>query len=244
MTIKVLVAEDERLAREELVYFIGLYEDLELGPVAEDGRQLLEILEVFTPDVVFLDIQMPLVTGMEIATKLSHPSRLDNRKSPLVVFTTAYDEYALAAFAIDAVDYLLKPYDASRFEATVARIRKRFVAQRDVKKLGKLLLDDGDKLVVITPHTIHYAIRAERHVEIYTPDGVHIFRGTLTDLEQRLDGWPFYRTHRSYLVNLNLVREITPWFNGAYTITLNDKNGTKIPVSRSSARDLFAQLTR
>jgi len=270
--IKAIIAEDERLAREDLAYLVGRQPDFEVLATAEDGEQLLQRIDMHQPDVIFLDIQMPVMSGMEVTARLLEREREGQQAMPLVVFTTAYDEFALQAFAIDAIDYLLKPYDMERFNVTIERIRKRhrptvqqFEQSRfekpanlfensqlqpspppgEVKvhrRVSKILVDDGDKVVVVAPDTILYAIRAERNVEVHTTHDVLYVRGTLSELAQKLSGWPFFRTHRGYLVNLDAIREITPWLHGAYTITLCDQSRTQIPVSRSSAKDLFQQL--
>ncbi len=261
LKIKVLVADDERLAREEIIYFIEQEEDCILCGVAENGEQVLEKYQDLKPDVVFLDIQMPYMSGMDAAKVLFEYKLQQQNTLPLIVFTTAYDAYAIQAFGVDASDYLLKPYDAKKFKAMMARVRRKlnsFQAEnRDYRslepaknivteaanyQLQKLLVDEGDKLVILAAKDILYAVRQERVVEIHTEKEVVQAKWTLQELEQKLHGMPFYRSHRSYLVNLNYVHEIIPWFNGAYTIVLNDDEKTNIPVSRSSAKELFEIL--
>jgi two-component system, LytTR family, response regulator LytT len=262
LKIRVMVGEDERLAREELVYLIEQEEDCVICGVAENGEQVLELGRQENPDLIFLDIHMPHMTGLD-AAKILFTNKVQNKRDlPLLVFTTAYDEYAIAAFGVEASDYLLKPYDATRFRETMARIRRQLthlqihvepqkITETVVKKdnlssinlpFQKLLVDEGDKLVIISEEEILYAVRQERLIEIHTEKEVVQAKWTLQELEQKLRGLPFYRPHRSYLVNLNFVHEIIPWFNGAYTIVLDDKDRTNIPVSRSSAKELFEIL--
>jgi two-component system, LytTR family, response regulator LytT len=260
LKIRVVIGEDERLAREELVYLIEQEEDCILCGAAENGEQVLDLYHRESPDVIFLDIHMPHMSGMDAAKILFAEKMQGNRELPLIVFTTAYDEYAIAAFGVEASDYLLKPYDVSRFQETMMRIRRKLshsaygtsLKDTEIVKTAfqstmnvpfqKLLVDEGDKLVILSAEDILYAVRQERLVEIHTEREVVQVKWTLQELEQKLRGFPFYRPHRSYLVNLNFVHEIIPWFNGAYTIVLDDKARTNIPVSRSSAKDLFEIL--
>ncbi len=254
-----MIAEDERLARDELAYLIEQEEDCVLCGVAENGQELLQMVEGCKPDVIFVDIQMPHLSGMDAAKELLAVKLQRVRLRPLIVFTTAYDEYAIQAFSVEVTDYLLKPYDSKRFQETMARIRRtmahasegmgkntggpRISAKESINfDFQKLLIDDGDKVVLVPARDIQYAVRQDRLIEIHTEQECLQAKWTLQELEQKLHGLPFYRSHRSYLVNLNFVHEIIPWFNGAYTIVLNDKTKTKIPVSRSSARELFEIL--
>ncbi|MEW6624073.1 MAG: LytTR family DNA-binding domain-containing protein [Bacillota bacterium] len=247
MKIKVMIAEDETMPRKELEYLLSQHEDLILCPSATNGKELLEFFENYHPNVIFVDIQMPGLKGMEVAKYLKA-----QKKSPLIVFTTAYDEYAVEAFGLNAIDYLLKPYGDNRLQETLDRIRKEFkeqnISQGAVKdkihasKISKLLLDDGERLFVVDPKTIYYLVREERMVQVYTEDNVYKTKLTLQNLEEKLSPYNFFRSHRSYLVNLYYVGEIVPWFNGAYTIILKDKNKTRIPVSRSAAKNLLKML--
>lgn len=248
MKIQVMIAEDEQLAREEMIYMLKKEKNIILCPSAESGEQLLELYFEHKPDVLFLDIEMPGMTGIEAAKQIVESSNIP----PLFIFTTAYDHYTLDAFEVEAIDYLLKPFDNVRLHQAVERIRKRLVekaqepieaqiSEKDVVP-AKLLIDDGEKMVVLSPEEIYYAVPAQRMLEIHTLDKVIESKLTLQELEKKLLGSAFFRTHRSYLVNLNHVLEITPWFNGAYNITLTDKDKTTIPVSRSARKELFKQF--
>lgn len=255
-TIKVMIADDERLAREELTYLLQQETDVVLLPSASNGRELLELVRQYQPEVVFLDIKMPELEGMEAARLLASSER-----GPLIVCSTAYEDYAVEAFGLNAVDYLLKPTDPARFKETMNRIRSRLAQQHtrsgekeqagtaasawlsaSTGKLSKLLLDDGNRLVVIDPDSILYAERDDRLINIYTAQQRFTSKMTLQQLEQKLTAYPFFRTHRSYLVNLNYVSELIPWFNGAYNLTLKDQRKTQIPVSRSYAKELLKLL--
>jgi two-component system response regulator LytT len=254
MTLRVMIAEDEKLAREEFEYMLKEKEGVVLCPSAINGKELLELYTKYLPNVVFLDIHMPELEGMSVAKQLS---TLEN--PPLVVFTTAYDEYAVKAFEVDAVDYLLKPFSDDRLEEAIQRVRKELLLrsggegnQKESEKerppaitttrLSKLLLDDGERLIVIDPKSIYYMMREDRVIKIYTVDSMYQSKLTLNELEDKLAPLDFFRCHRGFLVNLHYVKEILPWFNGAYNIILNNKEKTKIPVSRSSVKDLLNTL--
>lgn len=245
MKINVMIAEDEYLAREELIYMLEKEKDVTLCPSAETGEELLELYFEHKPDVLFLDIEMPGLTGVEAAKQIMKTTN----EAPLFVFTTAYDDYAIDAFEIEAIDYLLKPFDQIRLHQAVERIRKRLKGKDDsdssttTNKSSKLLIDDGEKMIVLSPDSIYYAVPSQRMLEIHTDNDVIESKMTLQELEKKLDGLSFFRTHRSYLVNLNHILEITPWFNGAYNITLKNKEKTTIPVSRSARKALFEKFS-
>ncbi|RAR44313.1 LytTR family DNA-binding domain-containing protein [Paenibacillus sp. MDMC362] len=259
--IKAMIAEDERLAREELAYLLEQEPDIELLPHAANGRELLELVSLRQPDVVFLDVHMPELEGLQAARMLKA-----SPISPFIVFTTAYDEYAVEAFGLNAIDYLLKPYSHMRLKETLQRIRSRVHERQAPQKRdaydvapqaasypsteaaprsmrGKLLFDDGDKHVLVDPEAILYAVREERVIRIWTAEGQRITsKSTLQELEEKLAGHSFFRPHRSYLVNVNRIAELSPWQNGAYNIVLKDEQRTMIPLSREAARDLFRLL--
>ncbi|AXI10269.1 response regulator [Oceanobacillus sp. 143] len=245
MKIHVMIAEDEQLAREELIYLLEKEEDVSLCPSAENGEQLVKLYVEHEPEVIFLDVHMPGMHGLEAAKKITELAFI---KPPLFIFTTAYDEYAIEAFSIEAIDYMLKPYDTARFQMAMQRARKR-LQQLEMKQNNspdissanpiKLLIDDNDRMVVLSPDSIYYAVPYNRMLEIHTEDRVIISRMTLQELEKKVQGYSFFRTHRSYLVNLNHIQDITPWFNGTSNVTLNNKEQTTIPVSRAARKHLF-----
>lgn len=254
-SIKVMIAEDERLAREELAYLLRLEKDLELLPSAANGAELLELAGVWEPDVVFLDVQMPEMEGIQAARMLTAvPS------PPLIVFTTAHEDYAVEAFGLNAVDYLLKPYTHLRLKETLSRIRSKLQASPSPQagpppesqsasassvagRWNRLLMEDGEKHVLIDPEQVVYAVREERVVLVHLADGTYITsKQTLQELEDKLASYAFFRPHRSYLVNLNRIDEVVPWFNGAYNLTMRDRKQTPIPLSREAAKELFRLL--
>ncbi|WP_174615108.1 LytR/AlgR family response regulator transcription factor [Virgibacillus ihumii] len=241
-----MIAEDEQLAREELSYLLDKEPDVTVCPSAQTGEQLINLYVKHEPDIIFLDVQMPGISGVEAAKKIADLAYI---QKPLFIFTTAFDTYAVDAFEVEAVDYLLKPYDESRFQKTMKRVRKMIaqldgtmeqdMPEKEPSPGGKLLIDDGERMVVISPESIYYAVPSKRVLEIHTKDDVIESRMTLNELENKLKGESFFRTHRSYLVNLDYIREITPWFNGTSNITLTDHNHTTIPVSRAARKVLL-----
>ncbi|GGP10049.1 LytR/AlgR family response regulator transcription factor [Oceanobacillus neutriphilus] len=245
MKIHTMVAEDEQLAREELIYLLEKEKDVKLLPSAETGEQLVKLYKEYEPDVIFLDVHMPGMRGVEAAKKILELVYIE---TPLFIFTTAYDDYAVEAFDIEAVDYMLKPYDTERFQKAMNRLRKRMqqleskdtqLSKQSIPSSSKLLIDNDDRTIVLSPDAIYYAVPHKRMLEIHTEEKVIYSRMSLQELEKKLQGHAFFRTHRSYLVNLNHIQEITPWFNGASNITLQDKNQTTIPVSRTARKHLF-----
>ncbi|MED4783509.1 LytTR family DNA-binding domain-containing protein [Brevibacillus choshinensis] len=241
MTIRIMIAEDERLAREELIYLLQQEEDIELVATATNGRELLELVEQNEPDVVFLDVKMPELEGTQAARMLA-----SRKQQPLIVFCTAHEEFAVDAFRLYAVDYVLKPFEPKRIQETLQRIRERLAKAKTEQtapaKRTKLLVEENNRLVVIDPTTIVYAVREERFVQIHTQNDAYTTRMTLTQLTEKLQAYDFFRTHKSYLVNLQYVSELTPWFNGAYNLMLKGDNRIRIPVSRTSAKDLLRRL--
>jgi two-component system response regulator LytT len=237
--IRVMIADDERLAREELAYLLQQEGDIELLPSATNGRELLQLVEEHHPDVVFLDMKMPEMEGIQAARMLS-----SRKQQPLIVFSTAYEDYALEAFKLNAVDYLLKPTEPQRLQETLNRLRKRLSegASLPPAKVSKLLIEANSRLVVIDPASIMYAVRDERHVQIFTAEECYLVKMTLQQLEEKLQSHSFFRTHKSYLVNLQYVSELEPWFNGAYNLILKGPKRIQVPVSRSYAKDLLKRL--
>jgi len=242
MSIRVMIAEDERLAREELEYLLRQEKDIEICASVGNGRLLLEELRKQKPDVIFLDIEMPEMTGTAVAKELAKQAT----PIPHIIFTTAYEEYAIEAFGLSAIDYLLKPYSHERLQQSISRIRKMVqppIANQDKeKRITNLLLEDGEKLIVVKPESIYYAMKDDRYVMVYTDSRVIQTKLSLVDLEEKLVGYPFVRSHRSYLVNLDYVKEVETWFNGTYNIILKGKEDVKIPVSRAAAKDVLQKL--
>jgi two-component system LytT family response regulator/two-component system response regulator LytT len=248
--IRTLVVDDEKLARDRLVDFLAGLADVTLVGQAGDGVAALKLIEEAHPDLVFLDVQMPGMDGFEVLKTLRGPL-------PHVVFSTAYDEYAIRAFEVGAVDYLLKPFARNRVEDAVGRVRARLGAARNGPDWDTLLrqLDERRKVhvsqipvhsgkrILIVPVTEVLWFGVEyRLVYAHTHERPFMTNYTLRELEERLDPALFFRAHKSSLVNLRHVKEIVPWFGGRYKLVMRDPAGSEVALSRAQARELRARL--
>ena len=251
--LRALVVDDEQLAREELCYLLAELGSVEIVAQAGDGPQALEAVGRHAPDVVFLDVQMPGLTGFEVAR------RLIDREPPVgIIFVTAYDQHAIEAFEVNAVDYLLKPVEADRLERAVQRVRRRVAGTRPLNdqlqrivqlvearqgRRDQVALKVGERFLLVQAEEIIFASMADESINIVTGQvaGVASFR-TLDELQARLDPSTFWRVHRSHLVNINKIKEIVPWFSRNYILRMKDARATEIPVSRSQTRRLREYL--
>jgi DNA-binding LytR/AlgR family response regulator len=248
-SLTAVVADDEQLAREELCFLLGQMGGVEVVAQAANGVEALEEIARVGPDVIFLDVQMPGLTGFEVARRL-----LERGTESGVIFVTAFDRRAIEAFEVNAIDYLLKPVDVHRLEQAVAKARKRRVDEQPIAgQLDKLVrLMEGkrdqrervavrvnDRFVLVPTDDIIYASLAEDSITIVTGQvsGTSNDR-TLEELHDRLDPEVFWRVHRSHLVNINKVKEIVPWFSRNYILRMADAKATEIPVSRSQTKRL------
>ncbi len=244
-----VVADDEQLARDELCFLLGEVDGIEVVGQAAHGEEALEQIARLEPDVAFLDVQMPGLTGFEVARRL-----LELGTDLGVIFVTAYDRRAIEAFEVNAVDYLLKPVDAARLAQAVARARKRRGDQQPLAgqldqlvrlmagqkgRRDQIAVKTNDRFVLVQADDIIHASLVEDSITIVTGQvsGTSNDR-TLDELQARLDPDVFWRVHRSHLVNINKVKEIVPWFSRNYILRMTDAKGTEIPVSRSQTRRL------
>ncbi|BAQ09087.1 two-component response family protein [Bacillus sp. OxB-1] len=237
--IRTLVVDDERYAREELTFLLGRFPAIQVVGEAETGEAAIMKTLQLQPDVVFLDVEMPKMGGMEVAKSLQ-----EIKKVPLIVFATAYPQFAAEAFRINAVDYLLKPYDEDQLQQTISRIEKWLAPQSSgyaASELGKLAVEMDGEIDYILIQDIYYMYREEKVTKIITERRDYDVRISLKDLESRLASYPFFRIHKSYLVNLNYVSRLTPWFNGAYQLELEGRP-EKLSVSRNYVKDLRQRL--
>ncbi len=252
--IRALIVDDESPARRELTRFLQQCEDFEIAGEATNGEEAFSLIQKLQPDVVFLDIQMPKKNGLETAERVA---RLAN--PPIVVFVTAYDQYAVKAFEVNAIDYLLKPYDAARFRKTCEKIRDEYddktIARKKLTSLAEYL--EHEKKIQLTGHQRNsrdrVLIRVEDvlffHAELteisaHLKDGSElILNMTLKSLLDLLDPAQFQQTHKSYVVNLKEVLKVSPILNGNYEIALKDQKTLKIPLSRRYAQH-FRQLLK
>jgi len=251
-TITAVVADDEQLARDELCFQLARIDGVEIVSQASDGIQALDDISRLNPDVAFLDVQMPGLTGFEVARRL-----LENGTDLAVVFVTAFDHRAIEAFEVNAVDYVLKPVEPLRLEQAVGRVRKRrgeqplgdqlerlvrmMAAQKD--RRNQVAVKVSDRIVLVQADDIIYASLAEDSINIVAGQvsGTSNYR-TLDELQARLDPDVFWRVHRSHLVNINKIKEIVPWFSRNYILRMRDAKATEIPVSRSQTRRLREYL--
>jgi DNA-binding LytR/AlgR family response regulator len=245
--IRALIVDDEKFSRVSLKKLLKPYPQIEVIDEAADGVEAIEKIEAKKPDLVFLDIQMPGLNGFEVL----HSVNLDPK--PQVVFVTAYDKYAVEAFEVNAIDYLLKPIDENRLKLTIQKITDRGKSvQGDYERIRKLILSldklksppqhiplrRGKKIVLMNPADIQY-LKSEQGVTIVvTQSGEYWTHYTLTEIEGVLDEQMFFRTHRSTIINLNKIKEIMPAQSGVYDVYLNDTARTCLPLSRERARVL------
>jgi two-component system LytT family response regulator/two-component system response regulator LytT len=251
-SLTAVVADDEQLAREELCFLLGKIDGVDVLSQAADGAQALNEISRLAPDVAFLDVQMPGLSGFEVARRV-----LENGTDLAVVFVTAFDHRAVEAFEVNAVDYVLKPVDPGRLEQAVQRVRKRRSEQPlgdQLERLVRLMAGQKDRrsqiavkvaerIVLVLTEDIIYASLAEDSISIVTGQvaGTSNYR-TLDELQTRLDPEVFWRVHRSHLVNINKIKEIVPWFSRNYILRMKDAKATEIPVSRSQTRRLREYL--
>jgi two-component system, LytTR family, response regulator LytT len=264
MDLKTIVVDDEQLARDELGYLLGQVGGVEVIAQAGNGVEALETIDRLQPDLVFLDIQMPGLTGFEVARRL-----LDTGPASHIIFVTAYDQHAIEAFEVNAVDYLLKPVDPSRLEIALQRARRRIAVDRGdavtpaaVRGISnqqlehivqlvternsrreQLALKVGERFLLVQSEDIIYASLAAESITVVTNQhvGTSNYR-TLDELQARLDPSVFWRVHRSHLVNINKIKEIVPWFSRNYILRMKDDKTTEIPVSRTQTRRLREYL--
>jgi two-component system LytT family response regulator len=253
--IRALIVDDEPLAREKLRSLLATEHDVELVGECGSGEQAVQLIDEECPDLVFLDIQMPEMDGFEVLAAVS-PARM-----PVIVFVTAYDQYALRAFDVHALDYLLKPFDRHRFRDAMARARARLedagsaALSREVSRLlealssetgrgvarrpERLVIKTGGRVLFQRLDEVDWIEAAGNYARLHIGKTSHLLRETMTQLEERLDPERFLRIHRSAIVNLDRIRQLQPLPSGEYRVTLED--GTELTLSRSY-RERVSQL--
>jgi len=258
--LRVVVVDDEQLAREELCYQLEQLDGIEIVAQASNGIEAIGAVERHEPDLVFLDIQMPGLGGFEVARRLLE----QEDEAPALVFVTAFDQHAIEAFEVNAVDYLLKPVEPGRLEQALQRARRRVEAERQgpstaptndqLEQIVKMMagrqtrrdqvaIRVGERFVLVQADEIIYASLADESINIVTGQvaGKSNYR-TLDELQARLDPDVFWRVHRSHLVNINKIKEIVPWFSRNYILRMKDAKGSEIPVSRAQTKRLREYL--
>ena len=260
MPLRILIADDEQPARNELCFQLGQLEDVEVVAQAADGLQAVQLAESVEPDLVLLDIQMPGLSGFEVARRL-----LDRGVDCHVVFVTAFDQHAVEAFEVSAVDYLLKPIDPSRLDQAIQRVRRlpparqgqpdgpvgskelerivQYIAERQSHR-ERLAVKVDDRFVLVHADDLVYASLADDVITVVTGtvSGTSNYR-TLDELHSHLDPTVFWRMHRSHIVNINKIKEIVPWFSRNYILRMKDGKSTEIPVSRTQTKRLREYLS-
>ncbi|ANZ97809.1 MULTISPECIES: LytR/AlgR family response regulator transcription factor [Brochothrix] len=228
--MNVLIVDDEPLAREELRFIVAEDDRVTFVDTAESVDEALEKMLDVKPTVIFLDIHLTNESGFDLAKKIQ---RLQN--PPKIIFATAYDNHALEAFQVDAIGYILKPFDDQRIYAALTKVYQQLQTSSDTTTQElenlRIALPLSDRIVMIDPTQILFASVENSQLTIVLPKQNYQLNESLNWLEQRLDTHQFMRTHRSFIVNLNKITEIQPWFNHTYQLTLT--NNAKIPVSRS-----------
>jgi two-component system, LytTR family, response regulator len=268
MDLRAVLVDDEQLTRDELGYLRGRIGGVDVIGQAGNGVEALATIDRLQPDVVFLDVQMPGLTGFEVARRM-----LDGDASPHTTFVAAFDQHAIQAFEVNAVDYLLKPVDQARLELALERVRRRMplapadrtpvgaghapgtridnaqiekivqlVAERQNRR-ERLAIKVGERFLLVQAEEILYASLADDSVTVVTSQhaGTSSYR-TLDELQARLGPEVFWRVHRSHLVNINKIKEIVPWFSRNYILRMKDEKSTEIPVSRTQTRRLREYL--
>jgi two-component system response regulator LytT len=255
--LRAVVVDDEQLARDEVCFLLTEIGGVDVVGQAGNGVEALQVIESSAPDLVMLDVQMPGLTGFEVARRL-----LDDGIESHLVFITAFDQHAIQAFEVNAVDYLLKPVEAERLRTAVDRVRRRLVSERGA---GRPAGNELDRLLQLLSqrqeHREQLAVRiSDRFLLIQADEVVHAsvendvitvvtnslsgtsnYR-TLDELQARLDPAVFWRVHRSHLVNINKIKEIVPWFSRNYILKMRDGKGSEIPVSRAQTKRLREYL--
>jgi two-component system response regulator LytT len=254
MPINTVIVDDERPARDELLYLLKGFPEINIVALGKNGLEAVALIKEHNPDLVFLDVQMPGLDGFGVIKKLVE------RKLhvPQIVFATAFDNYAIQAFEVNAVDYVLKPFDKARIAKAVQRAKKLIEAQTSavdrleslVGQLGagaakprvapvKLLVKSQSRMILVDAEDMIYASIEDGTITIFAADveGASSFR-TIEELAEALDGEVFWRAHRSYLVNINHIKEVVPWFKSSYMLKMNDKRQSEIPVARAQTKRL------
>ena len=239
MIVRALIAEDEAPARENLKEYLAEVPWLTVVGEAQDGAEALAAIDALRPDLLFLDVRLPELSGLEVARRMRHPCE--------IVFTTAYDRFAIAAFELGALDYLMKPFGRERFAATLARVRERLGrasvsdgerarAALEPGPLRRLFVRQGERIVPIPTGSIVRVQAAGDYAEVHAAAGTFLLHLSLTDLVERLDPGRFEQVHRSHIVNLDEVREMRPFDERRLVLIL--RNGEEVVASRAASEGL------
>ncbi|MAS52286.1 MAG: DNA-binding response regulator [Flavobacteriales bacterium] len=225
--MRALLVDDERLARAELTRLLDKFPEIEIVSEASNGEEAIKLIEEHKPDLVFLDIQMPGMTGFEV---LEHLHIVPN-----IIFVTAYDEYALKAFEVNALDYVLKPIELSRLEKAIEKVDSKNQEQdihtnKELSHESQIFIKDGEKCWFVKLDKVRMFESEGNYVRLYFDDSKPMILKSLNNLEKRLNNKEFFRISRKYIINLSWVEKVEAWFNGGLRVTL--KTGEKLEISR------------
>jgi two-component system LytT family response regulator len=259
--IRTIIVDDEPLGRSRIESLLEDEQDIEIVAQCGDGVEALRVIKESTPDLLFLDVQIPEITGFELLDSL------DRFDPPIVIFVTAHDEFALRAFDVHALDYLLKPFDDERFHEALnrarahlrdkdaANLRRRLrdflhethdlgrsepTTNYSTRRLTRIVVKEGDRILFLKVDDVDWIEAADYYAKIHVGTSTYLIRETLANLEMQLDPERFIRIHRSTIVNLDRVQEMQPWFHGAFVVILVD--GTELRLSRSRREHLQSRL--
>ena len=247
LRIRTLIVDDEQLARERLHTLLKDDPDIQIIGESSTGKEAIEAISSESPDLLFLDVQMPEGNGFEVLESV------DFHKMPIVVFVTAYDQYAIRAFDVHALDYLLKPFDQARFEKTLLRAKSEVVLRNSTnvdqkllsllehiesnkKHMDRILVKSSGRVFFLRFDEIDWIESAGNYVKLHVGNESHLLRETMTQMERKLDTGKFVRIHRTTIVNIDRIKELQPWFNGDYVVLL--LNGEKLTASRGYKKRL------
>ena len=257
MPIATLIVDDEKPARDELAFLLKSFPEIRLVGQGKNGVEALSLIKEHSPDLVFLDVHMPGLDGFGVIKRL-----VDRKaKLPHIVFVTAFDNYAVQAFEVNAVDYVLKPFDRARLAKAIQRAKKILEAEGPpalqlqletlVSQIGaakasqpvKLLVKTQQRLLLVDADDVIFASIDDGIISVVAKDveGSSNYR-TIDELQESLDSERFWRPHRSYLVNINHIKEVVPWFKSSYMLKMADKRNSEIPVSRAQTKRLRSLL--
>ena len=251
-TISALIVDDEELAQQELAFLLRDYPDIEILETASNGLEAVKMIEDLEPDIVFMDVQMPGLDGLGVIRQLQ-----ERRIAlPHFVLATAFDQYAVEAFRLEAMDYLLKPIEKERLNLSIERARKVIDAKsaaeakaeataplKSTLQRTKLLVRNGNRNLIVDAQDVIYATIEDGLITVVAAnvEGHSNYR-TIEELQSNLDPNIFWRVHRSFLVNINRIREVVPWFKSSFQLKMDDKRQTEIPVSRIQTKRLRTLL--
>ena len=243
--------DDEPLARERLASLLAAEQDIEIVGQCRDGEEGVTAIHDHSPDLVFLDVQMPHMNGFEVIEAVGI------ERMPLVIFVTAYDQHALRAFQVKALDYLLKPFDRERLSDALQRARKQIEREetgdlgrrlmalvkdlrKDQPRSDRLVVKSGGRLFFLRADEIDWIEAAGNYVRLHVGNTSHLLRETMNAIEARLDPEKFFRIHRCRIVNMERIQELQPWLNGEYAVLL--RTGTRLTLSRGCREKLQERL--